>query len=78
MPGNKNIARIGAITRDIRGTYGFRIGFNTPKEARQYKEMITWIIRNDKYTVIPVIGYHDIKNNQQMGCLQGRHTDDVL
>jgi len=39
--------------------YGFKIVFNTSKEAQHYKEMITWIIQDDKYKIINQRRYYD-------------------
>ena len=48
----KKPAYLGGIVK-IRANsmYGFQIGFNTAEEANKYKEMLNFLLSNNKYKV---------------------------
>ena len=39
--------------------YGFKVTFNTPTEAKKYKQMISWIIEHDHYQIYNKTGFHE-------------------
>jgi hypothetical protein len=41
--------------------YGFKITFSDIEDARKYKDMIYWIIKNDNIRCIMNFGYYDDK-----------------
>ena len=54
----KNIAKFGPILKQSAGSlYGFRINFNTNKEAQHYKDMFIWIVKDDRYKIMNECGY---------------------
>jgi len=45
-------AYLGGIVKiSANSMFGFQIGFNTAKEANEYKEMLNFILAGDKYKV---------------------------
>ena len=51
---------VGGIIRHSRGT-GFKITFSSVDLARKYKDMFTWILKDDKLNVRMERGYFDKK-----------------
>ena len=56
----KNKCVIGGILKHNDG-YGFKITFNNPETAQHYKDMIGWIIKNDKINTVVKKSYYDKK-----------------
>ena len=54
---------IGGILNHRHNGYGFKITFNTPTLAQQYKDMFYGIIKNDNITIETQKGYHDRKED---------------
>lgn len=49
---------LGPIIKHMNG-YGFKVTFNTPEEAKEYKEMNAVIIRHDGFRVYNKKGFHE-------------------
>jgi len=49
---------IGGIVKHRHG-YGFKITCSSKDHANKYKDMIRWIIQNDKIPIVYNLGYHD-------------------
>ena len=49
---------LGPIIKHMNG-YGFKVTFNTSKEANEYKHMNAIIIRSDGYKVYNKKGFHE-------------------
>ena len=43
----------------IKGGYGFKTIFNSKEDANKYKDMIRFILEDDKFKVIYKTSYHD-------------------
>jgi len=46
-----NEATLGGIVHCKTDKYGFRVAFETVKEANKYKDMLRYILRSDEYSV---------------------------
>jgi len=60
---DRPVVIVGGILRHNRGT-GFKITFNNVKLSRKYKDMIIWILKDDKFNVRVERGYHDKKERE--------------
>jgi hypothetical protein len=47
-----------------RDGYGFKIRFDTIKQAQYYKGLLAYALREDKYKIKNNKGYHDKKEKQ--------------
>ena len=57
---DKPVCTVGGILRMNRGT-GFKVSFSNVELARRYKDMFTWILKDDKMNVRVERGYFDEK-----------------
>lgn len=59
----KKTVHLGGIINRRQLGVGFDIIFKTKDEAQRYKEMLMFILKNDKYNVETAMGYHDKGGN---------------
>ena len=52
---------LGGIVKHKNYGFGFKISFNSPELAQNYKEMIGWFVVNDKMILSEDKGYYDRK-----------------
>lgn len=57
MPGDK--VMMGSIIKHTNNGVGFKITFPDIETANRYKDMIRWILLDDKKNVVYNIGYYD-------------------
>ena len=50
---------LGGIVKHRKGGYDFKTTFNSPETAQHYKDMMYWIINDDKIKTILERGYYD-------------------
>ena len=56
------------------GKHGFKIGFDSDKEALDHKAIFEQILRLGGYEVESSNGYHE-DNVERVGCIDGRFLD---
>jgi hypothetical protein len=56
---------IGGIIGHSNG-YGFKVTFGTIKQARYYKGLLEYALKEDDYKIKNNKGYHDIKNENNL------------
>lgn len=47
-----------------RSGYGFKVTFESKEHANKYKDILRWIIINDKLPLVCNIGYHDFYDEE--------------
>ena len=58
----KKVAKMGGIvSTSTRNGYCFKVTFDTAEEANHYKEMMGFILKNDKYIIEYGTGYYDTR-----------------
>jgi hypothetical protein len=63
MSGNKKQVILGGVIKHNNGI-GFKITFQDQATANKYKDMMRWIIKNDKHPVVYKTGYYDIYDKE--------------
>jgi hypothetical protein len=57
----KKKCTLGGILKHKDNGYGFKVSFSDVEAAQYYKDMIFWIIKNDKVSINIEKGYFDSK-----------------